>query len=221
MRRPLHRDTSHKIEISDRSGTRAHRLQCEPSGESAPKPAPIRRALRREPKLLVGGPAIDHSCPGGNCEVFRVSGTYRGFPVEAVFPPESCARVPGQDGAGAEWSSLMEDAGPGVSEKQSGKPQLTRSQRVQRRAQRARAERLARHARKLVGDWNAGRRDERIPFRVFRDQLEVQELASRPRVARAVVHRTTQRPVERILGFAEPIQDRPIYLLVFRYAYRD
>lgn len=81
--------------------------------------------------------------------------------------------------------------------------------------------RLARHARKFVGDWNAGRRDERIPFRVFREQLETQELAGRPRVARAVVYRTTQRAGERILGFAEPIQDRPIYLLVFRYAYRD
>ena len=210
-----------KIEVSDRSSTRAYHLRCEPAGGSAPEPAAICRALRREPRLLVGGPALDHSCPGGNYEAFRVSGTYRGFPVEAVVPPQSCAWVPGQDGAGAEWSSLMDDAGPGVSEKQFGKPQLTRPQRVQRRAQRARAERLARHARKLVGDWNAGRRDERIPFRVFREQLEAQELAGRPRVARAVVYRTTQRVVERVLGFAEPIQDRPMYLLVVRYAYRD
>ena len=210
-----------KIEVSDRHGVHAYRLRCELAGGSAPEPTAICRALRREPELLVGGLAIDHSCPSGNYKAFRVSGTYRGFPVEAVFPPESCGWVPGQDGAGGEWSSLMDDAGPGVSEKQFGQPHLTRSERMQRSAQAARAERLGRHARKLVRDWNAGRRGERIAFRVFREQLEAQELGGTPRVARAVVYRTTQRAAEGAFGFAEPIADRPLYLVVLRYAYRD
>jgi hypothetical protein len=98
------------------TGGRVYRLQCDPAGGTAPRPERICAELRRSPNLLVGGPAIDHSCPPAAYTTFRIAGTYRGHRVDAIFPPSSCAWVPGQgDGAG-EWTYLMHGAGTGEPE---------------------------------------------------------------------------------------------------------
>jgi len=128
-----------KIEVTNASGTRAYSLRCAPPGGTAPRPAAICAQLRREPDMLVGGPAIEHSCPpaAGSPEGFRVSGRYRGYPVDASFSSTECGWVPGQRGAYVTWYISMRGAGPGVHEREVGSAAPPRAGVTRDRARRA------------------------------------------------------------------------------------
>jgi hypothetical protein len=137
-----------KIEVADRLGTHAYRLECQPPGGNAPHPPALCAELRREPKLVVGGPGLALSCPGlgpgpAADETFRVSGTYRGHAVDATSSTGCGYWVPGQDDGDSEWSYLMDDRGDGVAERDLGPVRVTAAQRKRNRENAARFHRLA------------------------------------------------------------------------------
>jgi len=223
-----------KIEVADSESVQAYRLECDPAAGTAPHPGTICTELRREPKLLVGGGAIDHSCPGPAGEAFRVSGTYRGYPIDATFPPSSCAWVPGQDDAGGDWSYLMDDRGRGVAEHDLGSAPVTAALRKRNRENAARVRRLTRLERELTRarlaaiaagrvDVSSGAGPDRAALAILKNRVASAGPPNFPEAFDARVYSTTRRRAEAALGtgrdFTRP--DGPIYVVLVRYAYRD
>jgi hypothetical protein len=99
------------IEVSDDSGVRSYRLECEPAGGTARNAPAMCKALRRQPDMrararyITCGPGADPRA----VEMIRVTGSYRGTPVHSSFQGVCVAD---NDGYG-EWSDLLYDAGPG------------------------------------------------------------------------------------------------------------
>ncbi len=226
--------TKLKIERADRSGVRAYRLTCDPAGGTAPHPVAICAELRREPKLLVGGPAFDHSCPSGAYESFRVSGSYRGYAIEATFPPSTCGWVPGQGDAADSWSQLLDDAGAGVAERELGTPRVTPAERKRNVANTALVLRTQRQDRRLARERRAaieaGRlritprgRPDRVALAVLRYETFGGELLDQPHAFDARVYSSLRRTTEKSLGWQrDPTRaDGPVYVLEVHYEYRD
>jgi hypothetical protein len=209
-----------KIEVGDSHGVRAYRLTCAPAGGTAPHPAAICAELRKEPKLLVGGWGISHSCPSGNDEAFRVSGRYRGYAIDATFPPSACAFVPGQDDAAGVWSYLLDDAGPGVAEREFGHARPTEADRERARAlielrgrtRRLRAERLL--ALK-TGKLELGTAPDKTALDFLRDSSR-----TGPEPFDAQIYTTTRGKLGAEFRFGSR-PDTKVYVLVLHYAYRD
>jgi hypothetical protein len=223
-----------KIEVADRSGVHAYRLQCDPAEGSAPGPAAICAELLREPKLLVGGPGLPLSCPSSDAnEVFRISGRYRGQDVDAT-STTGCGWVPGQDDAAGEWSYLMDDRGHGVAEHDLGSAQVTAAQRKRNRQNAARLQRLSRLERAATrarleaiaaGRMKVSSRTapDRPALTILRNRVTSVGRPSFPEAFDARVYSTTRRRAEAALGsgrdFTRP--DGPVYVLLVHYAYRD
>jgi hypothetical protein len=208
---------------------RAYSLRCDPASGTAPHPRRICAALRRYPNLLVGGPGIDHSCPAS--DAFRVTGVYRSYPIDATFSP--CLWVPGQGGVGPTWSELLANAGDGESASDpfpahplSRSERTRRLERVRRVPQLHRAElrlqrqRAAQRASGKLHLVSAGRPDA-LALAYLRDLTAGAGLPDGPCPAIARVYSTTQRKVERLFALRTPERNRPLYVLVFSYAYRD
>jgi hypothetical protein len=216
--------TKLKIEVSRDAGVRSYRLECDPAAGTAPDPGAICSELRRDPKLLVGGLPIEHSCPPFDSETFRVSGTYRGYSIDATVPPGQCEWVPGQEGANASWSRLMRNAGPGVSERPAkSSPSISaRSRklhdRLWTRAGRLRRERLAaiRSGALVV---RPGQLDP-LGLAFMRTLVRFEALGG-PEILSGRVYSARRGRVERQLEFSTSRSGEPVYLLVLRYAFRD
>jgi hypothetical protein len=222
------------IEVGGTGGVHAYRLECDPARGDAPHPALLCSALRREPRLLVGGRGVSHSCPAraGGGDAFRVSGTYRGYRIDSIVPPPECTWVPGQEDAADVWSHLMEDAGPGRVEHDFAEPPPSAAERARRRERSRRLQSLQDRDRRLtrvrVAALDAGRlrlRPGQPPDprarNVLRDYVARGELVEGPTPARARVYATTRRRAERQLGFSTTLRDGPVYLLLVQYSYRD
>jgi hypothetical protein len=222
------------IEVGGTDGVRAYSLECDPAGGDAPHPRSLCSALRREPKLLVGGRGVSHSCPSrpGGGEAFRVSGTYRGYRIDSIFPPPECTWVPGQDDAAGAWSYLMDDAGPGRLERDFAASPASAAERARRRERSRRVQSLQERDRRLrrvrLAALEAGRlrlRPGQFPDpyaqSVIRDFVAGGELVEGPTPARARVYATTRRRAERQLGYSTTRRDGPVYLLLVQYSYRD
>jgi hypothetical protein len=227
-----HPATRLKIEVSDRSGVRAYRLECGPPRGTAPHPSRICADLHRSPNLLVGGPWLDHSCPGSDYMAFRVSGTYTGHAIDATFPPPSCAWAPGQGDAADEWTYLMHAAGPGEKERELGSPPLSSAERAHRRARLRKLPGLVHTARGLAqerlralreGDLalRRGLPPDSLARRVLELQLAADQMPLRPPVADERVYSTTLGRVEGWRGVLVPDGKRLVYLVVMHFAYRD
>jgi len=228
-----------RIEVSDRHGVHAYRLECGPAGGSAPQPTAICRALRLEPKLLVGGPGLALSCPGlgpgpGADETFRVSGTYRGHAVDALSSTGCGYWVPGQGDAGTEWSYLMDDREGGVPERDLGTAPVNSAQRRRKREDATRFHRLLRLERAATRarsgaiaagriDVGHGARPDRSALAIIRARLGSTRLLRLPEVFDADVYSTTRRRAEAALGSGRDLTrpNGPVYLVVTHYAYRD
>ncbi|MGB2874631.1 MAG: hypothetical protein WBB76_04065 [Gaiellaceae bacterium] len=226
--------TQLRIEVSGSSGTRSYRLECGPPAGTVPNPATICRELGRQPNLLVGGHGFDHSCPSADYQAFRVSGTYRGYPIDATFPPPTCGWVPGQAGAPAEWSYLMDHAGPGVAEHELGSAALSADARAHRRTLLRRAKELWKEARRLsrqrltalaAGRFQLvpGQPPDQFARRFFRDELEAGSLPDGPFPAEVRLYSTTRRRTGSVGGSGDLTSSphQPVYVLIARFAYRD
>lgn len=211
------RSTTTRLTIQQ--GQSAHDLRCDPPGGSVADPAAVCRALAREPELLVGGPAIEHSCPGSpvSPKIVGVRGQYRGYPVRAVFASDSCGWVPGQGGALAEWTFLLHGSGPGrrVTTAPSSSPVHVDAEKVRalRRTLRHLVER-----RKASGDTRLN--DLALTIIRTQDQFAM-AYGTSPLVARDEVFRAPRRELEALLGYRSSEPDRPVFLVVSHYAYRD
>ena len=217
-----HASTRLLIDVSGR----VYRLQCGPADGTVPQPGRICAELRRSPNLLVGGTAIDHSCPANDRAWFRIAGTYRGRRVDAMFPPSSCAWVPGQgDGAGI-WTYLMHGAGNGEPESTFASLRVTASRTAGGSENlRLEARKLARQRRAALAAGTLrvkrGSPPDTLTLAVLRAQLRYAS-AHGPEIAHALLYSTTERRVDRATGVAGPPGfDPPVYVVVNRYAYRD
>jgi hypothetical protein len=149
-----------------------------------------------------------------------VSGRYRGYPIDATFPPSSCGFVPGPDDAPGVWSYLMDDAGPGVAERDFGHAPRTRADREQSRqlvALRARDRRLSDRRRKALsaGNRRLGPRPDKTALAILRDFCH----QPGPEPFDAQVYTTTNKLAPASGGESQP--DAPVYVVVLHYAYRD
>jgi hypothetical protein len=222
-----------KIEVANGSGVRAYTLRCAPPGGTAPQPAAICSQLRREPDMLVGGPPIDHSCPaaGGSSEGFRVSGTYRGYPVDASFSSTECGWVPGQGGAYITWYISMRGAGSGVHEREVGSAAPPKAGVTRERARRAaelehEARQLIRKRTKALADGTLrlrpGGPPDPLARRILRDYVEAEGPRGGPVPGAARLYSTTRKRAA-VAGAASLPSNakQPVYVLDVRYAYRD
>jgi len=222
-----------KIEVTNASGTRAYSLRCAPPGGTAPQPAAICAQLRREPDMLVGGPAIEHSCPpaAGSPEGFRVSGRYRGYPVDASFSSTECGWVPGQRGAYVTWYISMRGAGPGVHEREVGSAAPPRAGVTRDRPRRAaelqhEARQLIRKRTKALADGTLqlqpGDLPDPLARKILRDYVEAEGLRGGPVPGAARLYATTRKRAA-VAGAASLSSNakQPVYVLDVRYAYRD
>ncbi|MGZ4438832.1 MAG: hypothetical protein ACXVFC_01670 [Gaiellaceae bacterium] len=221
-----------KIEVANSSGVSAYTLRCAPPGGTAPRPVEICSQLRREPDMLVGGPAIEHSCPpeGGSPEGFRVSGTYRGYPVDASFSSTECGWVPGQGSGYVTWDTSMRGAGPGVHERElSVAP--TKAREAQARARRAQklrleAQQLTRKRTKALADGTLrlqpGGPPDPLAREILCDYVQAEGLAGGPVPGAARIYWTTRKRAS-VAGAASLPSNakQPVYVLDVRYAYRD
>jgi hypothetical protein len=208
-------------------GGRVYRLQCEPPSGSAPQPGRICAELRRSPNLLVGGPGIDHSCPPAEYTVFRISGTYRGYPIHAVFPPTNCAWVPGQDDAAGTWTYLMHGSGSGEPESRFASLRVSAAKVAGGRLEelRVKTRTLTRERRAALAAGRLrltpGAPPDQLALAALRAQLKYASLEG-PKIAHAVLYSTTAQHVDRAVGEGgQPGFDPPVYLVVNRFAYRD
>jgi hypothetical protein len=205
--------------LTIQQGQNAYDLHCDPPGGSVVDPAAICRALAREPELLVDGPRIEHSCPESSvsAKVVGVRGKFRGYPVRAVFIDDSCVWAPGQAGRLAEWTFLLHGSGPGrrVTTAPSSSPVHVDAEKVRalRRTLRELVER-----RKASGDTSL----DDLALRIIRTQDQfAMAYGTSPLVARQKVFRAPRRKLEGLLGYRSSEPDRPVFLVVTHYAYRD
>jgi hypothetical protein len=210
-----------RIEVADATGVRAYALRCGPARGTAPRPDRICAYLRENPSLLVGGPELDHSCPAQPGRIFRVSGTYRGHPIDATFASTACGFVPGQRGGWADWTFLMAGAGPGTREQALASAPVDRAKRREqvRRAKRLRRDlrRLKRRRGQLIANGTLemvpGSPPDSLTRLILREELEMESLLEGTSPGQVRLYSTAGGPKER--------SDQPVYVVVVRYAYRD
>jgi hypothetical protein len=209
---------SAKTRLTIQQGQTAYDLRCDPPAGTVADAAAVCRALAREPELLVDGPGIEHSCPEQPVQpkIVGVRGQYRGYNVRAVFADTTCGWVPGQGGALAEWTFLLHGSGPGrrVTTMPSPSPVHVDAEKVRslRRTLRQLVER-----RKARGDT----RLDDLTLTIIRTQDQfAMAYGTSPLVAREDVFRAPRRKFAPLLGSSADL-DRPAFLVVTHYAYRD
>ena len=221
------------IEVRDYLGLHAWRLGCNPPSGAAPAPKAICSQLRRSPELLVGDPWAVWQAqynPASRQPVFRVSGRYRGYPIDATF--REGGGVPGQKGAYSTWWSLMNGAeGTGAAEQQFASAVVTQPERKLRSRQEARDLRLRSELHTLL----ARRTSALAAGDLGAVRARPARRAHHPRPAGAgePAAWATSRERDGLLGDgsearpgvrrAPPLYRRhaPLYELVLRFAYRD
>ena len=225
--------TKLRIEIGA-SGARVYRLTCSPAGGTVRRPRAICQALGRNPSLLVGGGGLDHSCPASDVAAYRVSGSYRGHPVDATFGTPSCGWVPGQGDAYAEWASLLTNPGRGVAEREFAPVRLTAPQRARRHERYVRRDNLSRAAQRLSRRRQArlvagtvrlvaGTPPDALARRVLAQRLEAGSLPNGPFPGSVKVYSTTRGQAGSVGAANDLTRSRaePIYVLLVRFSYRD
>lgn len=220
----------HIAVVDEQRLARSYSLSCEPDSGTAPHPQAICTALKTNPNLLVGGPGLDHSCPAG-ARAFRVTGSFRGYPVDASF--SACSWVPGQGDGLNGWSELMHDAVKGSSANPPVSTILTRVELVRRRALMTRAlglhrgEVLLARERRLAITTAARllpwKKPDRLALAFLRDLALGVGLPDGPRPAEARIYSTTLFGAERVSGARD--MTRPaqlaVYVLALRFGYKD
>jgi hypothetical protein len=220
-----------RIEVGDGGGARSYELTCDPDGGTLRQPDAICRALRRNPSLLVGGRGLDHTCPGPT-PAYRVSGSYRGYSVDAILGTPSCGWVPGQGDAYDQWVSLLTHRGRGVAESDFAPVVLTAAQRgrrheayVRRGHLRLAAHRLTlRRKAQIEGGtlrFVAGAPPDALARQAITQQLEAASLPDGPFPGSVKVYSTTRGGAGAVGADLTRSRTEPVYVLMVRYSYRD
>jgi hypothetical protein len=183
---------------------------------------------------LVGGRGLDHSCPASEAAAYRVSGSYRGHPIDATFGTPSCGWVPGQADGYSDWGSLLTNPGRGVAERDFAPVALTPVERARRHELYLRGERLGRAAQRLAHRRTAELAGGRLRLvtgaaldvlarRLLVGGLKAGSLPSGPVPGSAKVYSTIRGRAGGVGAAGDLTRSRsePVYVLLVRFSYRD